>query len=247
MTEVSFFDIKVHPLHRSEFLSIIKSSLEKGHQLAQFGINSDIVNQIVRNKEYKRAINNADLVNIDGMSVVWALRFLGYNVPERVATPDLADEILAMAEREKFRIFLLGAKETILTQCISSLHSILPGLEIAGCRNGYFQAEEERLVVDMINEAQPDILLIGMSSPKKEFFCEKYRGELNTNYILGVGGYFDILAGYTKRAPKWMQNIGMEWFFRFIQEPRRMWKRYLIGIFEFFWLVFKEKFNKKRI
>lgn len=244
MKEINIFNIKLHPLKRIDFISIIKSHLKNGNQITQFGVNSDIVNQIVRNEEYCRALNNADLVNIDGMSVVWALRFLGFDVPERVATPDLADEVLALAEKEKFSIYLLGARELILSQCIEKLKNTLPGLQVAGFRNGYYKPEEESLLIDLINDAKPDILLIGMTSPKKEFFCEKYRQSLQVKYILGVGGYFDILAGYTKRAPRWMQNIGMEWFFRLIQEPRRMWKRYLIGINKFCLLVIKEKFRK---
>lgn len=246
MKEIHIFNIKLNPLRRSEFLSIIRSNLLSRNQTTQFGVNSATVNEIVRNKEYENAINNADLVNIDGMSVVWALRCLGYNVPERVATPDLADEIMTMAEKEKFRVFLFGARETILLQCKKKLNENLPELELVGLQNGYYLPEEESGIVDKINEANPDILFIGISSPGKELFCEKYRGILKANYILGVGGYFDILSGYTKRAPRWMQNIGMEWFFRFIQEPRRMWRRYLIGIYKFAWIVIKEKFKKTK-
>jgi N-acetylglucosaminyldiphosphoundecaprenol N-acetyl-beta-D-mannosaminyltransferase len=246
MKEIEIFTIKVHPLRRSEFLSMIRSNLKNGIQTAQFGVNSATVNEIVRNQEYRRAICNADLVNIDGMSVVWALRFLGFKVPERIATPDLADEVIEMAEKEQFSVFLFGAKETILTSCLKRLQDTYPGLKIAGSQNGYYKKESEHLIVDMINDAKPDILLIGVSSPNKELFCEKYRHELNAKYILGVGGYFDILSGHTRRAPKWMQNAGLEWFFRLIQEPRRMWKRYLIGINKFLWLVIKEKIKKNR-
>ena len=244
MNQINIFDIKLHPLRRSEFISIIRSKLKIGDQMTQFGVNSATVNDIAGNEEYRRAINNADLLNIDGMSVVWALRCLGYKVPERVATPDLADDILSMAEKEGFTVFLLGAKEDILLQCQNSLGVTMPNLKIAGYQHGYFDPGIVDVIVDRINEAKPDILLIGMSSPKKELFSEKYRHHLKANYILGVGGYFDILAGYTRRAPRWMQNIGMEWFFRFIQEPRRMWRRYLIGIFQFLWLVLKEKFSR---
>lgn len=246
MQEIKIFNIRIHPLQMSEFLSIIKSNIENGDQITQVGVNSATINDLVKNEELRRAVNNADLVHIDGMSVVWALRYLGYKVPERVATPDLADEVMKMAEKEKFSIFLLGAKETILLSCKENLLKTFPELEIAGCQNGYYMPEEEPLIVERINKVKPDILFIGMSSPKKELLFEKYRHTLNAKYILGVGGYFDIISGHLKRAPQWMQNIGMEWFFRLIQEPRRMWRRYLIGINQFLWTVLKIKFKRTR-
>lgn len=241
MKEIQIFNIRVHPLFKSEFLSIIKSNLKNGDQLIQIGVNSASVNELIKNEEYRRAINNANLVNIDGISVVWALRFLGHKIPERVATPDLADDILTIAEKEGFSVFLFGAQETIILSCKKKLQEALPKLKIAGYRNGYYQAGDESLIVDMINKAKPDILLIGMPSPKKELFFEKYGHKLTAKYILGVGGYFDIISGVVNRAPKWVQNIGMEWFFRFIQEPGRFWRRYTFGAIRFIWLVLKER------
>jgi N-acetylglucosaminyldiphosphoundecaprenol N-acetyl-beta-D-mannosaminyltransferase len=242
--EVSIFNIRINPLRRFEFLAIIESAIRNGRQLAQFGVNSATINDIVRNVEFRHTINSADLVHIDGMSVVWALRSFGYKIPERVATPDLADDILAMAERERMSIFLFGAQENILSLCRKNIEKKFPNIVIAGSRNGYYNPEEEKGIFDLINNASPDILFLGMSSPKKELFFESYRHKLEAKYILGVGGYFDIMSGLIRRAPRWMQDTGLEWLFRLIQEPRRLWKRYLIGIFQFFWLVIKEKFRR---
>jgi N-acetylglucosaminyldiphosphoundecaprenol N-acetyl-beta-D-mannosaminyltransferase len=246
MREISIFNIKVNPLRRSEFISLIRAKIEQGNKVAQFGVNSSTVNELIINDEFRHALNNATLLNIDGMSVVWALRFLGFKVPERVATPDLADDILAMAEREKFSVFLFGAREEIVLSCRDNLLKSLPDLDIAGYRNGYFESEDEASIINMINIAKPDILLLGMSSSRKELFFDKYKKDLTVKYILGVGGYFDIIAGRTKRAPKWMQNNGLEWLFRFIQEPRRMWPRYTVGIGKFIILVMKEKLRKTK-
>ena len=242
--EVNIFNIRINPLRRSEFLAIIESAIRNRRQLAQFGVNSATINDIVRNDEFRNTINSADLVHIDGMSVVWALRSFGYAVPERVATPDLADDILAMANRERMSIFLFGAQENILSECRNNIEKKFPKIVIAGSRNGYYRPEEEKDIFDLINKANPDILFLGMSSPKKELFFESYRHKLNARYILGVGGYFDIISGHIRRAPQWMQDTGLEWLFRLIQEPRRLWKRYLIGIFQFFCLVTKEKFRR---
>lgn len=244
---ITIFNIKINPLRKAEFLSIIESGIKEGRQIAQFGVNSATINDIARNEEFRHIINNADMVHIDGMSVVWALRFFRYSVPERVATPDLADEILAMADREALSVFLFGAKEATLSICRKNIEKKYPRLKIAGSRNGYYKPEEEESIFNIINEASPDILLLGMSSPKKELFFESYRHKIRARYILGVGGYFDILSGKIKRAPMWMQESGLEWFFRLMQEPRRLWKRYLIGINQFFLLVLRERFKNRKM
>lgn len=246
MIEINIFGIKIHPLSRADFISIIKSNLKQGFQTTQFGVNSATVNELKENEEFKRAMNNADLVNIDGMSVVWGLRWLGFAIPERVATPDLAEDVMNLAEKEGYRVFLLGAREPVISLCLQNLRKTYPELIIAGYHNGYYKQEEEFRIVDMINESRADILLIGMSSPKKELFSINYRSKLNVKYILGVGGYFDIISGRIKRAPRWMQNIGMEWTYRLLQEPERMWRRYLIGTNQFFGLVAREKRIRKR-
>ena len=238
---INIFKIRVNPLRRSDFLAIIESGIKNHEQISQFGVNSATINDIVRNEEFRETINRSDLVHIDGMSVVWALRSFGYHIPERVATPDLADDILKMADREKMSIFLFGASENVLSLCRHKIEMRYPGITLAGSRNGYYRPDEEKEIFDVINKANPDILLLGMSSPKKELFFESYRRDLKVRYILGVGGYFDIVSGHIRRAPRWMQNTGLEWLFRLLQEPRRLWKRYLIGIFQFIALVSKEK------
>lgn len=241
MNKILFFDIIIHPLLKSEFLDIIEKNLKNGNQIIQNGLNASSVNELVRNEELKQAYKNSDLINIDGMSLVWALRFMGYKVPERVACPDLVDDILAMAEKNNFSVFLFGAKERNLLLCKKNLKKNYPNLIIAGYRNGYYKEEDELAIINTINNANPDILFLGMPSPRKELFAEKYRYNLTAKYIFGVGGLFDILSGLKKRAPGWIQKIGMEWFYRFAQDPFRLWRRYLIGNFKFLWLVNKEK------
>lgn len=243
MNEIRVFNIKVHPLLKTEFLSEVESDIKKGRQIVQNGINASTINLLNNNNELISIFNNSDLVNIDGMSVVWALRFIGYKVPERVACPDLAIDILKMAENHNYSVFLFGAQEESLNSCIKRIIEIFPHLKIAGHRNGYFKKEDELEIVNLINKTNPDILFLGMPSPEKEYFADKYKGILTAKYIFGVGGLFDIFSGLAKRAPVWMQKVGLEWFYRFIQEPRRLWKRYLIGNIKFIRLVIKEKLN----
>jgi N-acetylglucosaminyldiphosphoundecaprenol N-acetyl-beta-D-mannosaminyltransferase len=247
MNEILFFDIKINPLSKSEFLDIIESNLKKGNQIIQNGLNAASINELVNNEKLKQAYKNSDLINIDGMSIVWVLRFMGFSIPERVACPDLANDILAMAEKNKFSVFLFGTKERNLLLCKENLRKNYPNLNIAGSRNGYYREEEESAIIDMINRTNADILLLGMPSPNKELFMEKYKDKLTSKYIFGVGGLFDILSGLKKRAPLWIQRIGMEWFYRFAQEPFRLWRRYLIGNIKFLILVNKEKSNIQKL
>ena len=242
MNEIKIFKIRIHPLSKAEFLHVILKNLTSGEKTIQNGVNASSVCEIEKNEESRIAYLNSDLINIDGISVVWALRFLGFNIPERVACPDLAHDVLKLAETFHFRVFLLGAQETSLKLCVQELMIRFPSLNIAGSHNGYFSEKDDLKIVELINNVDSEILFLGMPSPRKELFIEKYKSQLKTNYVLGVGGYFDILSGLTKRAPEWMQKIGMEWFYRFIQEPKRMFRRYLVGNATFIWLVIKEKF-----
>jgi N-acetylglucosaminyldiphosphoundecaprenol N-acetyl-beta-D-mannosaminyltransferase len=239
--EIKIFGIKVHLFSKKEFLDIIELNLKQGKQIIQNGVNAASINELTTNKQLLESYNNSTLINIDGMSMVWALRFLGYAVPERVACPDLANDVLKLAEKRNFSIFLLGADEISLVLSVKNISKFFPKLNISGYRNGYFQSKDENLIIKMINKANPDILFLGMPSPKKELFVEKYKNQLQVKYFLGVGGVFDILSGKTKRAPLWMQKNGLEWIYRFAQEPQRMWYRYMIGNVKFIGLVIKEK------
>jgi len=245
--EIKAFDLKINPLRRSDFLSLVSSNLEKRTQLVQNGINAASVIESAGNDQYRRALNGSDLVNIDGMSVVWALRFLRMKVPERVACPDLALDILKLAENKHYSVFLLGASEKNILLCRDGLKRMFPNLVIAGYQNGYFTSGNESDIVSKINQLNPDIMFLGMPSPKKELFVEKFRNELTVRYFLGVGGFFDIIAGNKKRAPEWMQKTGLEWLFRLSQDPFNLWKRYMVGNLKFIILVFRGKFKKKAV
>jgi exopolysaccharide biosynthesis WecB/TagA/CpsF family protein len=184
-------------------------------------------------------IRSCQLVNADGQAVVWAARLLGHPLPGRVAGVDLMDQILAEAAGRGLSVFILGAKQAVLDEAMRRLRKQHPQLLVAGARDGYFSEADETDVAREIAESRADILFVAMSSPKKEYFIEKYRGELGVRFAMGVGGAVDVLAGRITRAPEWMQRLGLEWLYRFLQEPRRMWRRYLVGNSRFTWLLFK--------
>lgn len=243
---INIFNINIHTLSKIEFVKIIEENIKNRIKTVQHGVNAASINELRINSALLKAYNNSELINIDGMSVVWALRFLGYRVPERVACPDLANTIMQLAEKNSYKLFLFGASEKSIGMSLKHINDKFPRLKIVGYRNGYYNNEDEGSIIDSINEANPDILFLGLPSPTKELFIEKYKDILNVTYTLGVGGYFDILAGKTKRAPLWMQYKGLEWFYRFIQEPKRMWRRYMIGNLKFIRLILKEKYKQKK-
>ena len=126
------------------------------------------------------------------------------------------------------RLFLLGARQEVLSQLVGRIRRNYPEIEIAGSRNGYFCDEDDIDIVRQIRDSRADVLLVGMPCPRKEIWCHKYRNELHTPVILGVGGSFDVLAGCVRRAPKWMQRSALEWLWRTLMAPRKLWRRYLV-------------------
>jgi N-acetylglucosaminyldiphosphoundecaprenol N-acetyl-beta-D-mannosaminyltransferase len=177
--------------------------------------------------ELAASITDCDIVNIDGMGVVWAARFLGHEVPERVAGVDLFDRLLADAAQRGFPVFLLGATDAVVKTVASRCASRYPDLLLAGHHHGYFWDDESALV-DRIRASGARLLFVAITSPKKENFIHRWKGQLGVDFVMGVGGTFDVVAGKVRRAPRWMQRSGLEWAYRVAQEPRRMWRRYFV-------------------
>jgi N-acetylglucosaminyldiphosphoundecaprenol N-acetyl-beta-D-mannosaminyltransferase len=193
-----------------------------------------------RDPELTRACRAADLTVADGMSVVWALRALGRPVPERVTGVDLMARLLAAAGWHRLRVYFLGAKREVVTALVEASRVQYSGIEIVGFRDGYFGLEDHAGIVEEIRASRADILFVGMPSPFKETWCQRHRQRLEVPVIIGVGGSFDVLAGVVSRAPRWLQTMGLEWFWRLLMEPRKLWKRYLTTNIEFIWLTGRE-------
>jgi len=179
--------------------------------------------------ELAQIIRTADLVGADGVPIVWTSQLLAQPLPGRVNGTDLMNQLIKVAAERGYRIYMLGSTPELIERAAVNVQKLYPKLQIAGYRHGYFSsAEQEREAVAAIAASRADILLVGMSTPMKEKWVRKYKNDLATPVIHGVGGSFDILAGYVKRAPLWMQCSGLEWFYRVLQEPKRLWRRYLV-------------------
>lgn len=177
--------------------------------------------------ELRDIVANCELVSADGQAVVWASHLVGDPLPCRVAGIDLMYRLFESAEELGFSIYILGAKAATLKAAVSRIRQRHPKLNIAGYRDGYFAESESKAVAEAIAAANPDMLFVAISSPRKERFLGSHRNLLDTPFIMGVGGSIDIVAGATTRAPEIMQRIGLEWLYRLLQEPRRMFRRYM--------------------
>jgi N-acetylglucosaminyldiphosphoundecaprenol N-acetyl-beta-D-mannosaminyltransferase len=190
--------------------------------------------------ELTRACRAAHLIVADGMSVVWALRASGQPAPERVAGIDLMMRLLAAAGDQRLRVYFLGARREVVTTLVETSRVQYPGIEIAGFHDGYFGLEDHHAIVEEIRASSAHMLFVGMPTPFKETWCERHQQRLEVPVIMGVGGSFDVLAGFLRRAPRWLQAMGLEWFWRLLMEPRKLWKRYLTTNLEFIWLAGQE-------
>lgn len=227
-------------LSMEETLQSVEGFIQSGHPHQHGVVNVDKLVKASRDPELRQIINGCALISADGMPVVWASRLLGKGLKERVAGVDLFESLMGRAAEKGWRVFLLGAREEVVSGIKPLYEKKYPGLIVAGYRNGYWRDDEEPAVVEQIKAARADLLFVAISSPKKEQFLARYQAEMKIPFAMGVGGTFDVATGKVRRAPLWMQKSGLEWFYRFLQEPRRMFRRYFIDDMAFFGLLLKE-------
>jgi N-acetylglucosaminyldiphosphoundecaprenol N-acetyl-beta-D-mannosaminyltransferase len=203
-------------------------AIESGEYLQHVVVNVAKLVALQDDESLREIVHGCALINADGQGVVWASRLLGDPLPERVAGIDLMFSLLTAAERRGFRVYVLGARAEVLERAVERLQSRYPGLQVAGYRDGYFSESDVEAVCADIRDAQAQILFVAMSSPRKEQFLGEHGTRLGVPLVMGVGGAIDVVAGTTRRAPRTLQRLGLEWLFRMLQEPRRLGPRYLV-------------------
>lgn len=224
---VDFLGCSVDILTMAETIERAKVAMRNRMRVHHVALNvAKFVN--MRSDELLRAdVMGSDLIGVDGMGILWALRLFGVPATERVTGIDLFWEILNVCDKDGFRPFLLGATPSVLQRAADVIAAKFPSIQLAGLRDGYFRPEEESEVVEQIIKSKADCLFIAMPTPRKERFLAAYRDHLSVPFIMGVGGSLDVIAGHVSRAPRKMQSMGLEWLYRVYQEPRRMWWRYV--------------------
>ncbi len=221
--------IDIDSLTASDFLQRIDDFVVSGtpHQISY--LNADCLNKCWSDRAYREAISGSDLVYADGMGVVWASRLFGHPLPERLNANDLFPQFCQRAEKKGHRIYLLGGEKGIAEKAAQDLQSQYPHLQIVGHDHGYFSEAESDKVIQKICSAKPDILIIGMGAPIQELWISRHLSQLGVPVVWGVGGLLDYSAKGLHRAPVWMRKAGLEWMWRLCLEPRRLWRRYLLG------------------
>lgn len=243
MHRVNILNTSIDNYSIKETLQLIEEAINNNNQIHHVVVNAGKIVDMQTDLQLRKSVNESDLINADGQAVVWASKLLGKPLKERVAGIDLMVNLVQLAHEKNYKIFFFGAKEAVVQKVVETYSNQYSKNIIAGYRNGYFKKEEEQQIAKQISDSGANILFVAISSPTKENFLYENKALLgNLNFVMGVGGSFDVVAGKVKRAPLWMQKSGLEWFYRFLQEPKRMWKRYLVGNTKFLLLVFKEKF-----
>jgi len=224
----------------TQALVLCRKAIEQKQRLLIAVVNAAKVVAMRHNQSLFYSVCAADLVLPDGMAIVWASRILRQPLPERVAGIDLFERLLALADLCGYSAYFLGATQPVLDAVLKRVHAEYPGLRIAGSRNGYFSEAEAASVARDISATRPDMLFVAMPSPKKETFLASWGPKLHASVCHGVGGSFDVFAGKTKRAPRTWQRLGLEWLYRVLQEPGRLWQRYLVTNTVFLVLLLSE-------
>lgn len=237
--KVEIFDVAFDNLKLDAVLNLFKSTIDKKEKKSVFFINADCLNKTFDDLEYKEILKKSDLVLPDGSGVNIACNLLKKPLLENLNGTDMLPYICHLAQKEGYRIFLLGAQEGVAFKMSEELRKKYPKLQISGVNNGFLKNEDDELqVIKKINQVKTDILLVAMGAPMQEKFIAKYKDNIDASLCFAVGGLFDFYSKKVKRAPLYLRETGFEWVYRIIQEPKRMWKRYVLGNPLFLYRVF---------
>jgi N-acetylglucosaminyldiphosphoundecaprenol N-acetyl-beta-D-mannosaminyltransferase len=243
---VEFLGSPMHALTMGETLAIADEAMALRRPLHHTVVNVAKLVNMQKNAELRDDVASADMINVDGIGVLWGARLCGLDIPERVAGIDIMINLFGLCAARGYRPYLLGAEQHVLDAVGQRLDRDHPQLSVAGMRNGYFGQDDEPDVLAKINASGADCLFVAMPTPRKERFLKRYREVLVPNFIMGVGGSFDVYGGKVARAPKSIQAIGMEWMFRVAQEPRRLWPRYYESNSAYALLLWRELRARRR-
>lgn len=232
--------VKVSAIDMNDARSLVEDMLLKKHKIYICVCPVSTIMECKRNNQVLTSVNSADLATPDGMPVVWIGKMLGYKNIRRVYGPELMQEICGISQKNGYKNYFYGSSPDVLSKLREKLNKKYPSLIISGIFSPPFRqltTDEDDKIVEDINSSNPDIVWVGLGSPKQDLWMYEHRDRINASVMIGVGAAFDFLAGVKPQAPRWMREIGLEWFFRLITEPRRLWRRYLVDNTLFVWYV----------
>jgi len=241
--KVNICGVNIDNVSMAESIKLCEQFIDTGKPVYVVTPNVDHIVQLQRDKELEDIYAQASLAIPDGMPLVWASKFLGTSLKEKVSGSDIFPMLCELSAHRGFRIFLLGGREDAAEQTAEIMKRKYKGLVVSGVYSPPFGFEtdekENDRIIDMIKDSDPDILFVGLGTPKQEKWIYKYYKQLNIPVSMGIGATFDFISGIVKRAPKWMQKAGLEWLWRTVMEPGRLWKRYFMQDFKFLGIFIK--------
>jgi N-acetylglucosaminyldiphosphoundecaprenol N-acetyl-beta-D-mannosaminyltransferase len=240
---VCFMGICVDNLMMDEAIECVITRLNYGSPAFVAFVNANCVNIAYECAEYRRVLYTADYVFADGIGMRLAGRLLGQSLRDNVNGTDLFPLLCSRLEKTRFRLFLYGGKPGVAEKVREWIEAQYRGVIVCGSCHGYLSSEQSSDVARMIRESQPDLLLVALGTPAQELWIAQNMRDINVRVAIGVGGLFDFFGGRVRRAPLWLRKINMEWAYRLMREPKRLWRRYLIGNPVFLWRVFRARFS----
>ena len=224
--------VKISAIDINDACSLVEDAILKRQKKYICVCPVSTIMECKRNEKVLMSVNSADLATPDGMPVVWIGKIQGYKNIRRVYGPELMQKICGISEKNGYRNYLYGSSPNVLTKLREKLNKKYPCLIINGSFSPPFRQltkDEDDKIVEDINSSNPDIVWVGLGSPKQDLWMHEHRQRINAPIMIGVGAAFDFLAGTKPQAPRWIQDNGFEWLFRLITEPNRLWRRYLIN------------------
>ena len=243
---VSICGFPVRPMRQEQLIGAMITRAQRRIRTCVHYLNTHTFSLGLDHASFREIIAASDLLYADGMSVVWAGRWLGRRIPERLSAADYFETFCRRCARENVSLYLLGGSDGVSQAAAAVLAERVPGLNIAGTDRGYFAEEESRSVIQRINASGADVLIVGMGSPRQESWVTRHARDLTVPVRWTVGALFDYFAGREPRAPRWLCRCGGEWIYRLMHNPARHWQRYLVGNTRFLWAVVREGGNGSR-
>ncbi len=241
--KIRILKVFVSRLNRLDLIEKVVKWSKQAQPRSVLYANAHTLNLAYHDLNLQSALNTADLVFADGISVVWAAKFLHGVALEKLVCRVWVELFLARAAAERINIFILAGRPGVAESAAQSLRSNLPELSIVGTCSGFFQPEEAPGIIQVINNSHPQVLFLGMGSPFQELWLAKYRDQITVPVCCTVGAYFDYHAGLEKTVPEWLNRFGLEWLWRLSLDPQGKWRRYLLGNPLFLFRLLKQKFT----
>lgn len=247
LPSIKILGVQIHSIALNSLLELLSQIIICQQKITMAYINIHTINIACENLRFRSYLNTANISFCDGFGVKLGAKLLGLNIEQRYSLPDWIPLLSKLCVQHKFSIFLLGGRPGVAEKTAIQLWARFPDLQIVGFHDGYFDktpgCAENEIVVQKINTVKPNILLIGFGMPLQEFWLEENWQQIQSNIALPVGAALDYLSGEIPRGPLWMTNYGFEWLTRLVIEPRRLWKRYIVGNPLFLWRVLKQRFK----